>query len=86
MERFFHFASVAGQLFPLLDDRRRQLGYVGRIAWADAARRLSCLRDASGVHHGIHSLPWAEQVNFVRDVASSGVLEEFETYRGGFIH
>lgn len=86
MEGFFHFASVAGQLFPRLDDRRRQLGYVGRIAWADAARRLSCLQEASGVHRGIHSPLWAERVNFVRDVASSDVLEEFETYRGGFVH
>ncbi|CAM4480310.1 unnamed protein product [Leuciscus chuanchicus] len=40
---------------------------------------------ASGVPY-VHGLPWAEPVNFVGDVASSGVLEEFETYRGGFVH
>lgn len=54
---------------------------MGRIAWresrADAARRLSCLQGASGVHRG---LPWVERVNFVRDVASSGTLEEYEMY------
>lgn len=80
MERFFHFASVAGQLFPLLDDRRRQLGYVGRTAWAEA------VMFAGGLWGTVRGLPWAEPVNFVRVVASSGILEEFETYRGGFIH
>jgi len=35
-ECFFHFASVAGQFFPLLHDRRQKIGYVGRTAWAEA--------------------------------------------------
>lgn len=55
--------------------------------WAEQhGQRLSCLRGASGVHRGMRGLPWAERVNFVRDVASRCVLEEFETYRGGFVH
>lgn len=60
---------------------------MGRIAWreswADADQKLSYFLGNSGVHRGQQ---WVERVNFVRDVASSGVLEEYEIYRGGYVH